>query len=221
MPKVTLCLCSAEHPVVVNSTAQNRPTLHDYGTPLCIIPMGSFNSSGIKYIVSEWNYWHLVSCCQKESSKTIIRFFIGKPLGYCFQRDKKFNLITEIICPKRFIICSTAEQGKYLSPAVAAQWIRTVNLPALHRWIHHQSPKLSSQIKIEENGVIWKDIERARWTALWARHQDHWKEKKEWRLALREHTEHSCRVPPGELWTGSTLLLSNAPCPSSLYLAKY
>lgn len=161
----TAPVLSSTHSLVVHSTAKNQRSLHVYGTPLRIVPAHLVKSSVLEYIAREGNYWHTASCCQKESCKTIIRFFIGKPFEYCFQRDKKFNLITEITCLKHGPICSAAELGKCLSPAVAAQWIRMVNLPTLHCYTYYPSPKLSQQINIKENGAIWKEIERVRRTA--------------------------------------------------------
>lgn len=202
----TASVLSWMHSLVVHSPAKNQCTLHVYGTPLCIIPVHLVKSSILQYIAREGNYWHTVSPCQKESSKTMIRFFIGKPFGYCFQRAKKFNLITEITCPKHVSICSTAKLGKCLSPSVAAQWIRTVSLPTLHCCTYYPSPKLSRQINIKENGAIWKEIERARRTAVWARHWNHWKQDNGWGLTLRKHNECACRVSLVELWTGKHLL---------------
>lgn len=146
-------------------------------------------SSVLQYIAREGNYWHIVIGCQKESSKNIIIFFTGKPFVYCFQRDKEFNLITEITCLKHVPTCSTAELGKCLSPTVAAQWIRMANLPTLHCCTYYPSPKLSQQINIKENRAIQKEVERARRTAAWARHGNRWKQDNEWGLTLREHNE--------------------------------
>ena len=141
-----------------------------------------------------------MSCCQNWSSKTMIRFFIGKSFGYCFQRDK-LNLITEITCLKHVPICSTTELGKCLSPAVAAQWIRTVNLPTLHCCTYNPSLKLSQQINIKENEAI--RIERARKAAAWVRHQNYWKQDNERAPIPSEHSECAGRAEPlAELWAG-------------------
>lgn len=55
-----------------------------------------------------------------------------------------------------------------------------ISLHALHFCTYYPSPKVPQKIDVEEIGAVWKEGERDRGKAVWARYPNYGKHDNEW-----------------------------------------